>query len=152
MRNIASVLKILLVVIVAGVIVTYAYYKTRDFVRGPIVIITSPVNGATVNDSLMEVTGKAERIAYISLDDRPIFTDENGNFREKLLLYPGYNIISIKASDKFNRSIEKTLEIVYKEPVTETKKPEEPTVEPHGNNEGNATTTKINENINKLLN
>lgn len=151
MRNAASVLKILIVVIVAGLIVTYTYYKTKDFLHGPVVIITSPVNGATVNDSLVEIVGKAKRIAYISINDRQIFTNEEGNFKEKLLLYPGYNIISIKVSDRFDRNTEKSLEIVYRgseKGVGKIKKTTDDTELP--NSEENATTT--DENISKLLN
>lgn len=150
MRNIASFLKILFVVLVIILVIAYTYYKTKDFIRGPIIIVASPANGIAVNSPLVEIVGKAERIAYISLDDRQIFTDEDGNFKEKLLLSPGYNIISIKASDKFDRNIEKTLEMMYTEPRG-IKKIETNTSnkEPPGSAQ-NATTTK--ENINELLN
>jgi len=149
MRNAASILKILLVVMVAGLIVTYTYYKTRDFIHGPVVIITSPVNGTTVNDSLVEIVGEAKRIAYISINDRQIFTNEEGNFKEKLLLFPGYNIISIKVSDKFDRNIEESLEIVYRATKKETKETATYDTKPP-NNERDATTT--DENVSELLN
>ena len=115
MRNIKSLLRIIIILTVAGLVFVYAYYKTKDFIRGPVITVAYPINGETVNNSLLKIEGKATSIAYISLDDRQIFTDEAGNFKEKLLLFPGYNIISIKASDKFGRDIEKTLEVVYKE-------------------------------------
>ncbi len=121
MQNIASILKILVVVLVVFVIIGYTYYRTKDFISGPIVTILSPVNGSTLDNTLVDIKGTAKNISYISINDRQIFTDEAGFFMEKLLLYPGYNIISIKASDKFERNIEKTLELIYKGPE---KKPE----------------------------
>lgn len=114
MRNFSNLLKILLLLAITTIIITYAYYKTRDFVYGPTITINYPNNGTSVYDSLIEVEGTAKRISYISINDRQIFTDENGSFKEKLLIYPGYNIITIKASDKFDRNTKKTLEIVYK--------------------------------------
>ncbi len=122
MQNIASILKIFLIVVVIFLIAGYAYYRTKDFIRGPTITILSPINGSTLRNSLIEIEGTTKNISYISINDRQIFTDESGFFREKLLLYPGYNIISIKASDKFERSIEKTLELVYK---AETSKSDE---------------------------
>ena len=43
-----------------------------------------------------------------------IYTDENGNFSETLLLQDGYNIIQFTAKDKFNREVMETLELVYR--------------------------------------
>jgi len=123
MQNIASILKILIVVLVVFIIIGYTYYKTKDFISGPIITILSPVNGSTLYNALVDIKGTAKNISYISINDRQIFTDEAGFFVEKLLLYPGYNIISIKASDKFERNIEKTLELIYKGPE---KKPDIP--------------------------
>ncbi len=124
MQNITFILKILIIVIVAGLIVGYTYYRVKDFAYGPKIIITSPINGITVDDVLLEISGNATRISYFSINDRQIFTNEAGNFKEKLLLFPGYNIISIKASDKFDRKIERTLEVVYRAPKKEPPKTE----------------------------
>lgn len=114
MRNTQSILKILFVTTIAIVVITYTYYKTRDMSRGPTITITSPVNGSSVYSSLVKIKGTADNISHLSMNDRKIFTDESGEFTEELLLSSGYNIISIKANDKFERSIEKTLELVYK--------------------------------------
>ena len=56
----------------------------------------------------------AKNIKDISLNDRKIFIDEQGNFKEQLLLSYGYNVFKIKANDKFGRSVEKIVEIIYK--------------------------------------
>lgn len=120
MQNTASILKILLVVLVIFIIIGYTYYRTKDFISGPIITILSPVNGSTLSNTLIEIKGTAKNISYISINDRQIFTDEAGFFVEKLLLYPGYNIISIKASDKFERNIEKTLELIYKDETSKS--------------------------------
>jgi cupin superfamily acireductone dioxygenase involved in methionine salvage len=46
-------------------------------------------------------------------DEVRFFVDGEGNFKEFLLLSPGYNIIVLKAQDKFKRNIAKDLEIIY---------------------------------------
>ncbi|MEK7589996.1 MAG: hypothetical protein AAB475_01960 [Patescibacteria group bacterium] len=100
----------LFVVIIFG----YAFFQARDIVLGPIVEITGPENNASVENSLVEIIGKAKNISHISMNDKQIFTDDKGIFREKLLLSYGYNIITIKTSDRFGREAEKKLELIYK--------------------------------------
>jgi len=102
-------------------IITYAYIELKDVVRGPELEISTPLNGSTTNTSLVNIHGKASHISFIHLNDRKIFTDEFGSFSEQLLLYPGYNIITITAEDRFARSITKKVEIVYKDNFNDSK-------------------------------
>ncbi|GMQ95416.1 MAG: hypothetical protein BMS9Abin13_529 [Patescibacteria group bacterium] len=118
-------LKIFLLVLVVATIGGYSYYRVKDFVIGPSITISSPQAGATLSYSLVEVSGTAKNISYLSLDGRQIFTDEEGVFREKLLLYPGYNIISMRASDRFERETEEIIEVVYKENRVDNENEEE---------------------------
>jgi len=113
--NMKLFVRIVIITAVFMGVVGYAYYQSKDFIAGPIVLITAPTNGATVNDPFLEITGTAKNISFIALNDRQIFTDEHYIFSEKLLLYYGYNIITIGAGDQFGRVIKKTLEIVYQE-------------------------------------
>ena len=97
------------------IIIGYTYLKTKDYIAGPQVTIISPLNGSSVSNPLVEIVGITKNISSISLNDRPIFIDEKGSFKEKLLLYPGYNIMSIKAEDRYKRKVEKKLEIILLE-------------------------------------
>ncbi len=101
---------ILFVIIISG----YAFFQARNIVLGPVIEITEPKNGISVEDSLIEIKGYAKNISHISMNGRQIFTDDKGVFGEKLLLSYGYNIITIKVADRFNRDIEKKLELIYK--------------------------------------
>jgi len=127
MQNFSSIFKKILIIIVILTIAGYAYYRTKDFTIGPTITIYSPTNGESVDMSLVEISGIAKNISYISINDRQIFTDEEGVFKEKLLLYPGYNIISVKAEDRFDRNIEKTLEIIYKSKIPDIYTTAQPT-------------------------
>ncbi len=96
----------------------YAYLTSENFIEGPSIDVKSLSSGMTVTDPLLSIKGSASQISFINMNDRKIFTDENGVFKEEILLYPGYNAITITAQDRFNRKIEKTLEVVYKEKDT----------------------------------
>ena len=114
-RNAISLLKISVISILALVIVGYSLFQAQKILRGPIIEVNSPENATTYNQPLIEVSGRAQNISYLNLNDRPIFTDKDGYFKEKLLLSPGYNIIKLDARDKFKKYTEKKLELILKE-------------------------------------
>ncbi len=91
----------------------YALYQAKDLIRGPKLTIAAPRLGETSSIRLIEVEGRAERIARLFLNGRLIFTDEAGRFEEKLLLPPGYTIINLEADDKFGRKVKTALPIAY---------------------------------------
>lgn len=109
----ADYLKIFLIILFSIGIILYIIFNFRIFIAGPEIIVTSPQNGSNVNTELLEIVGSAKNVSFIDLNEKPIFLDENGNFKEFLLLATGYNIIVIKAKDKFEREISKKIEVVF---------------------------------------
>ena len=107
-------LKMILISILLICLFGYTIYEIQKLVFGPRIQITSPQNGSLLSNSLTEISGVAKNIQNISLNDRKIYIDEQGNFKEKMLLSYGYNAITIKANDKFNRNTEKIVEVIYK--------------------------------------
>ena len=95
------------------ILVAYGLFQTKNLILGPNIAIASPLDGAAVGLNPVKVEGQADRIAFLSLNGEQIFTDENGHFSQKLLLTPGYNIIKLEAQDKFGRTINKILNLVY---------------------------------------
>jgi hypothetical protein len=112
-RDAKFYLRMTVLVVFVLIIGGYSYFQARKLIGGPQIVIESPQNGSTVTESFIEVKGKANNIKEISLDDRPIFIDEEGNFSEKLLLPPGLVIISMKAKDRFGRTTQEILSLYY---------------------------------------
>jgi hypothetical protein len=92
-------------------IVLYSLFQGRFVILGPNIRIDTPKDGASVT-APVTISGHADNVAYISLDDRPIFTDDHGNWSEQLIASPGLSIITVRAKDRFGRQKVKTLEIV----------------------------------------
>ncbi|MBI2476309.1 MAG: hypothetical protein HYV67_03635 [Candidatus Taylorbacteria bacterium] len=113
--NAKFLLGLALVGLVAAGIGIYAYGQSREYIRGPRIVVNQPEDGSVFSAAPIVVAGGTQNVAYITLDGAPIFVDSKGNFREKLLLLPGYNILTIEARDRFGRKVEKTLELVYNE-------------------------------------
>lgn len=114
MKNPKTYLKFTIIGIFAIAILGYAFFQARNIILGPVIKIQNPENGMSLDYSLIEIKGIAKNISLISMNDRQIFTDEQGEFSEKLLLSYGYNIITIKAEDRFGRKTKETLELIYK--------------------------------------
>lgn len=114
-RNGIYYLKFYSLVALGLIVVLYSGFQAQKIIRGPVITLTSPLNGATYTTALIEVKGVAKNISELYLNDRPLYTDKSGNFGDALLLIPGYNIIKLNAKDKFGARTEKKIEIIYKE-------------------------------------
>ena len=97
-----------------GIVLGYGIFRAKNLVDGPELIVTSPTNGSSVHDSYVQFSGTAKNISFLTLNDEKIFTDESGNWNEKILLSYGYNVVSVGAKDRFGREVKKTLQLIYK--------------------------------------
>jgi len=106
-------IKIITATLSVMILIGYAYYQTKNLALGPQIEITTPKNGSSLQEKLIVLEGVTKNISKISINDFPIYVDQKGAFKEKLLLAQGYNLIELSASDRFDREINKKLEIVY---------------------------------------
>jgi hypothetical protein len=94
-------------------IIIYAFFRSHDLIFGVKIRDVNIVVGAKVTDPVLEVKGNAKNATHVVLDGREISIDQNGNFNETIALLSGYNIINIKAEDKFGYSDEKNYKLMY---------------------------------------
>lgn len=113
-KRIKRFIRVWIIIIVAIALLGYASFQAKNFVKGPTISVDYPKNGETVSETLLIVTGTAKNLSFITLNGNKIFTDEAGVFKEKILLSPGYNIVTIWAQDRFGRTTEKQLQITQK--------------------------------------
>jgi len=83
-------------------IIGYVLFQARFIIVGPIIIVTSDLP-IKQNERTVTLTGTAQNITHLWLNERPIFTDEAGNFKEALVLENGYTVATLKAKDRFGR-------------------------------------------------
>ena len=107
-------LKVLITSLFVLVIIGYSGYEAHKIITGPQIELTKTFESAVTGSNKINLQGVAANVAFISLNDNPIFIDESGVFSENLLLYPGYNIIKLYGKDKFGKSLTKLVEITYK--------------------------------------
>lgn len=92
-------------------IVIYAISRSMNYVRGPQIQIFWPPNGESATTSIVTINGQVKRINKLTLNGSPISTDEQGNWYQTVIIFPGLNKLTIVARDQFNRSTEASLDI-----------------------------------------
>ena len=97
------------------IVVLYAYYEARGLIYGPAISI--PSNLPVSHSPFITLRGKAERISLLTMNGKALSVTEDGVFEEPYLLAPGYNRIVLRAQDKYGRTRESIVGIVY-QPVS----------------------------------
>ena len=85
----------------------YLYREFKSFASEPTLIILSPDNGTIIESDEGLIVGRTDRGALVTLNGQQVFVDNDGSFREKLVLQPGINAISIRTINRFQK--EKTV-------------------------------------------
>lgn len=107
-----SVLKTIGIMLVSGLIVYYVIFQARFLITGPQIILTNEPSSQH-NERVITLEGTAFNITRLWLNDRPIFTDEQGNFKEALVLENGYTIATLRATDRYGRETRVVRSFVY---------------------------------------
>src|SRR3989338_6768866 len=93
-------------------IIIYAFFRSHDLIFGVKIKNVNLTDGATINESIIKVTGNARNVIKLTLNGREISINQQGDFEETIALLAGYNIINIKAEDKFGYMDEKNYQII----------------------------------------
>jgi hypothetical protein len=96
-------------------VIIFAFINSKDLIFGVKIKNVNITDGEKFTGSLLRITGNAKHAVNLFIDDREISIDQGGNFDETVALLPGYNIISIKAKDKFGHSDEKDYKLIYED-------------------------------------
>ena len=106
-------LKILFVSAFFFLIIVFIFFNSKDLVLGVKIKNVNIVDNMKVSDSILKITGVAKNAVKLSLNGREISIDQKGNFEETIALLSGYNIVNIKAQDKFGNNDEKNYKLIY---------------------------------------
>jgi hypothetical protein len=99
-------------------IIVFAFFNSKDLIFGVKIrnvnINGTPIqDGATITANTIEITGVAKNAISLSLDGREISVDQAGDFDETIALLSGYNIINLRAQDKFGNVDEKNYQLMH---------------------------------------
>jgi len=95
------------------IIGVFAYFKMSFLMNG--VKIEANISRLEENDNLVVVEGFAKNATKITLNNREIYINKNGYFRELISPLDGFSVVSISAEDKFGHKKEKEFQLIEKE-------------------------------------
>ena len=111
--NAKKILQIASLSIFFLLIVIYAFFRSQDLIFGIKIKNVNIVDGVKVTNSVLQITGNAKNAINLTLNGREISINQEGNFNETIALLIGYNIINIRAQDKFGYIDEKNYKLMY---------------------------------------
>lgn len=111
--NAKKILKITSLSVFFIFIFAYAIFRSSDLIFGVKIKNVNIIDGAKFTDNILKISGNAKNATFIGLNGREISIDQGGNFSETIALLVGYNVINIKAKDKFGYVDEKNYKLIY---------------------------------------
>lgn len=109
--EVREIIKWALIAVAAVVVLGYSYFVLSGYLRGPQILIANPQNGYSTTTPLITISGIAVRANNLQINGFKTPIDLEGNFSSQLILAPGYNIMTVAAQDRYNRTTEKIIEI-----------------------------------------
>lgn len=103
---------LVLALIITTAIILYIVFQARFLLIGPQLVLLEELPAVT-NERFVTIVGQATNITSITLNGRPIFTDEDGYFSEEMMLENGYTIATVAATDRFGRTTDIVREFMY---------------------------------------
>ena len=114
-NNIKKTVQITSLVIFFLLIIVYAFFRSHDLIFGVKIKNVNMVDGTKIENKIQKITGNAKNATKLTLNGREISIDQRGNFDETIVLLKGYNMVNIRAQDKFGYVNEKNYQIINNE-------------------------------------
>lgn len=91
--------------IALGIVMFFIYlgWELSGFSAPPSLKIISPQENEKVTTDSVVVAGESDKEAEVFINGQPVFVDQEGNFREQIILNAGVNPIEILARNKIGR-------------------------------------------------
>lgn len=104
----------LIVFILFLLLVVFYFYRQISFlIRPPHLEVNQPPADITVTEEVFEIVGRTDPSAYLTVNDKKVYIDKQGNFQAEIELSQGINIITIQAKNRFDKINEIIRRIIY---------------------------------------
>lgn len=90
----------------------YAFFRSKDLIFGVKIRDVNIIDGAKYTESVQKITGNAKNAIKLTINGREVSIDQSGNWNEDIALLLGYNILEIRAEDKFGHTDIKNYKLI----------------------------------------
>lgn len=102
--------------IVSSLVVVFLLYlgiQYRTIGRDPQLIIESPVSGVVVSGKRIDIIGKTDPDATVTVQGISVLVRSDGKFFDQVALEPGVNKITVTATSRFGKVVTQTREVGF---------------------------------------
>lgn len=107
-----TIIKLSVVAVSLLFVLVYVLFQARFLISGPQIALIGEYP-FRYNERQVEIEGTAFNISRLWLNDRPIFTNAQGSFKEVVVLENGYTVITFRAEDRYGRETTETVSFVF---------------------------------------
>ena len=108
-----KIITVFLSLLILSIIGYYFWHQLSSFNSEPYLFVSSPFADEVTNDSETIVSGETEIGIILKINGEDVFVDEEGYFKENIMLQPGKNVLIIEAVNRFDKTAEETRNIIY---------------------------------------
>ena len=108
-----KIVTVFLGLIMLSVVGYYFWHQLSSFNSKPYLFVSSPLVDEITNDSEIVISGETEIGIILKINGEDVFVDENGHFKENIMLQSGKNVIVIEAVNRFDKTVTETRNIIY---------------------------------------
>ena len=84
------------------------------FLRAPELNVYDPARDLAIDKDLYDVSGRTDPDADLTLNGRPLYSGETGEFSEKIYLFKGVNKLEFEVKNRYGKTTKITRYIVAK--------------------------------------
>ena len=105
------IVKVVLIVIIVCVVITYAIMRSETLRTGPVITITSSIPRILEDTQIINLKGNVKNTSFFTINDQRVYPDNNSNFDHSIALPIGYTIIELYATNKHAQETTRLLPI-----------------------------------------
>jgi len=106
----------LIIIGLVSLFLLYLGFQYRALQKPPTLNIDSPVNHAVVTDQRLEILGKTDPDATVTINGVSVLVRDDGKFFDQVALDPGVNTFTITATSRLGRATTVVREVGVKQP------------------------------------
>ncbi|OGG01376.1 hypothetical protein A2Z33_02410 [Candidatus Gottesmanbacteria bacterium RBG_16_52_11] len=95
----------------AAAFIAYFGLQVRRIQHPPVLSVESPADGIIISDRRIDVLGRTDPDATVSVNGIGILVRSDGKFFDQVSLEPGSNLITISSTSRFGKSVTETLTV-----------------------------------------
>lgn len=93
--------------VVSGIIILvilYIFFQYRAAFLSPSLTLSYPGDNTKISSQTILVTGITDSNTTVTVNNLPVFVDNNGHFSKEIPVFPGNELVSVKAVNSFGKT------------------------------------------------